>query len=348
MAVKNTAKTSKCVSCGHEYPNAQNHFLKIPYSSLWANNDNYCPICVKCLNEKFEEYRKLYDEVTAVIIICHYIDVPFYYSIYDNIKKKNNTFKIGLYTRTMNGSQYKNKSFATSLIEKQDIGIDPKDYEITKEIKWSKEEQQNRDDAISIIGYDPFEGYPENDRRFLFNDLIKYFDDDIADDTFKLSMIIQIVNNNHQIWRINVLISTLDPIKDATEIKELNRQKNDLVTANDKIAKENEISVKNRSNKDVGKSTLTYLMKDLRQKNFKEAEENFYDQLRSIGSQWAIDMSNKSIKENAMFDENDKEEILQTQREIIQSIQAQLDDTEEKNRLLQIEIEKLKAAENDE
>lgn len=344
MATKKdtNAKIYKCSSCGASYSNPLGYFLKIPYSPLWVSNDKYCPICTKCLNEKFEEYRRVYDEVTALIIMCHYLDVPFYYYVYDNIKKKFGTFKIGLYTRTINGKQYENKSFANTLIEKKELGIEPKEYEKVKEIKWTKEEQKNRDDAIAIIGYDPFEGYPENDRRFLFNDLIKYFDDDISDDTFKLSMIIQIVNNNHQIWRTNVLISTLDPVQDVEKIRELNKQKNDLVSANDKIAKENEISVRNRSDKDIGKSTLTYLMKDLRQKNFKEAEENFYNQLRSEGSQWAIDMSNKSIKENAMFDENDKEEILQIQRDLLQEKTNALEDLEEKYRLLQIELEEMK------
>ena len=75
---------------------------------------------------------------------------------------------------------------------------------------------------------------------------------------------------------------------------------------------------------------------------FKEAEENFYNQLVSAGSQWAIDMSNKSIKENAMFDENDKEEILQIQRDLVQEKQRALDELEEKYRLLQVEVDELR------
>ena len=38
-----------------------------------------------------------------------------------------------------------------------------------------------------------------------------------------------------------------------------------------------------------------------------------------------------------MFDENDKEEILETQRELIQKLQAELDAEKEKNRLLRLE-----------
>ena len=118
--------------------------------------------------------------------------------------------------------------------------------------------------------------------------------------------------------------------------------KQGLVNSNDKIAKENEISVKNRSNKDIGRSTLTYLMKDLREKDFKEAEANYYDQLRSEGTQWAADMSMKAIKQNGFFDENDRGEVFELQREMIQKLQAQVDDLTEEKRLLTIERDELK------
>ena len=83
-------------------------------------------------------------------------------------------------------------------------------------------------------------------------------------------------------------------------------------------------------------------MRDLREKDFKKAEANYYDQLRSEGTLWAISMSNRSIRENGMFDENDLNEMFNTQRELIQKLQAQLDDELEKNRLLTIENKELK------
>ena len=85
MAAKKETQTKiyKCISCGSSYSNPLGYFLKIPYSPLWVSNDKYCPICTKCLNEKFEEYRRVYDEVTALIIMCHYLDVPFYYYVYE-------------------------------------------------------------------------------------------------------------------------------------------------------------------------------------------------------------------------------------------------------------------------
>lgn len=186
-------------------------------------------------------------------------------------------------------------------------------------------------------------GYPEEDRRFLFNQLSPYLeDDDVADDAFKLSQILQIVDNNKQIRQCDVKIANLDPVKDATNIKTLNNIKKDLVASNDKIAKENEISVKNRSNKDVGKSTLTYLMRDLRNKDFDRAEADYYDQLKSVGTQWAVDVSQKALLDHCLFDENDKKEVYETQLKLIESLNRELDDKKEQVRQLLIENEELK------
>lgn len=129
---------------------------------------------------------------------------------------------MGLYLRQINGRQYQYQDFTQSILNGE-VGKSKDDFKKEKEIKWSKQDIQNRDYAIEIIGYDPFMGYPEEDRRFLFNQLSPYLeDDDVADDAFKLSQILQIVDNNKQIRQCDVKIANLDPIKDANDIKTLN------------------------------------------------------------------------------------------------------------------------------
>jgi hypothetical protein len=268
------------------------------------------------------------------------MDIPFYHSLFDSINTNNNIFSVGLYCRQLNNKQYQYLSFSNTIINGE-LNKSDKEVLSEKEVKWSKTELQNKNDVIQTVGYDPFEKYTEEDRRFLFNELVKYFDDDIADDTYKLSQIIQIVNNNNQIRNYDVLISKLDPIKDSNDIKNLNSMKSNLVQSNDKMAKENEISVKNRSNKEVGKSTLTYLMKDLREKNFKEAEANYYYQLKSVGSLWAINMSMKSIEQNGFFDENDIKDIKDIKRQTVIDLQKKVDDLTEEKRLLLLRINEL-------
>lgn len=335
--------TYKCHRCGAEYENPVGKFYKSQWSDSFDKNSRYVPLCKKCVQEKFEEYEKKYGTNTACIFMCYKLDIPYYYSLFDSIIKNNNNFSIGLYTRQLNNRQYQYQDFTQSILNGE-VGKSKDDFEQEKEVKWSKTDIQNRDYAIEIIGYDPFVGYPEEDRRFLFNQLSPYLeDDDIADDAFKLSQILQIVDNNKQIRQCDVKIANLDPIKDATDIKTLNSIKKDLVQSNDKIAKENEISVKNRSNKDVGKSTLTYLMRDLRNKDFDKAEADYYDQLRGEGTQWAMNISQKALLDHCLFDENDKKEVYEMQLKLIDDLNRELDEKKEQVRLLLIENDQLKS-----
>ena len=269
------------------------------------------------------------------------MDVPFYNTLFDSVVEKNSGFVIGHYLRTLNGPQYNNKTFNTTIIEGE-LNKTVADVEEEKEDKWAAVDRQNRDDTLDIVGYDPFEGYPASDRRYLFSELVKYFgEDDLADDQYKLSQIIQIVINNNQVRSCDVRISQLDPVKDIAQIKDLADLKSKIVTASNNIAKENEISVKNRSNKAVGKSTLTYLMRDMREKDIKEVETNFYEMLRSDGAQWAANQSLLAIRQNAMFDDNDVLDIVDSQREMIVSQRTQIDDLLEKNRLLKLEMARI-------
>jgi hypothetical protein len=216
------------------------------------------------------------------------------------------------------------------------------------EENWTDEERKNVETVIEVIGYDPFAGYQSSDRRYLFGELVKYLDDEeVVDDNYKLSQIIQIVNNNNQIRQYDLLIAQLKPLTDSKDIQVLNEMKGKLVQSNDKIAKENEISVKNRSNKDIGKSTLTYLMRDLREKDFDRAEADYYDQLKSAGTQWAAEVSMNAIQKNSFFDENDMREINDIKRQMVVELQEKVDDLMEEKRQLLVEIQKLKNGDSD-
>lgn len=211
-----------------------------------------------------------------------------------------------------------------------------------KEIIWSEQDLKNKLYAIEVVGYDPFEDYPEESKKFLFNALSPYLEDDEnTDDAYKLSQILQIIENNYQVRTCDRKIVGLDPIKNNSDIKMLQEIKKKLVTSNDKIAKENEISVKNRSNKDAGKSSLTYLMRDLREKDFDKAEADYYDQLKSPGSQWAVSVSQKAMLEHCMFDENDRKEVYESQLKLIDDLYKELDSKKEEVRLLLIKVDGL-------
>ena len=378
-ATKRETKKKVCSACGRELPLSTGFYSsKSPMFAV----DGKINICKECFvaNALIEETGEI-DEVKFKNLLRR-TDFPYYRDnlqsatfqyakehgyVSDDDVKYHGADIIKLYMKNVNSlRQLSTKSFEDSekdgFIQKRSSVLKNADADIKmlnpnqkqsksnlissdtdKQVKWSEQDLQNKKYAIEVIGYDPFEDYPEESRKFLFNQLSPYLEDDNnVDDTYKLSQILQIIKNNNQIDICDKKMSILDPLKDADSVKVLNEIKNKLVQSNDKIAKENEISVKNRSNKDAGKSTLTYLMRDLRQKDFDKAEADYYDQLRSPGTRWAVDMSITSIKQNGMFDENDKKEVYEMQLDLIDNLNQQLDEAKEKIRLLTKENDKLK------
>lgn len=368
----------KCNYCHKEKKMTDFYISKSPLFSV----DGRVPVCKECIIKESLNEDGAINEIRLNKILKK-IDRPYYKDLIESsiqsFKKENSFVKnedipyygkdiLKIYFRLIAMRQDRAKSYEDSekdgfihqesnTSKKTKEAISQKYTDIKKEeqstsssipkkvekVKWSDQDKQNKQYAIDIVGYDPFEEYPEEGRKFLFNQLSPYLEDDSnADDAYKLSQILQIIKNNYQIDICDKKMARLDPLKDSENIKTLSDIKNKLVQSNDKIAKENEISVKNRSNKEAGKSTLTYLMRDLREKDFDKAEADYYDQLRSVGTQWAVDMSIKSIKENGLFDENDKKEIYEMQLDMINSLNREVDDLKEKVRLLIIENDRLK------
>lgn len=338
-----------CHCCGKKWFEPDK-FYKVTGNEpfLAEGNKGYIHVCKDCVQKYYEELKKTFSsESFACAVLCSKFNWYWSEKIYLELKaEKFDNFVFGDYLRKICSAAYRNLSFKDTLVEiireeKALIATSDNREEIEKEI-FDDEEFEARQTVVEIVGYDPFQEHSVMDRKYLFRELIKYFDDDIADDPYKLSMIIQLVINNNQIRRLDNQIALLSPLQNADEISKLNTIKKDLVLSNDKIAKENEISVKNRSNKEVGKNTLTFLMKKLRNLDFDKAETDFYDQLKSKGTQWAVDMSFKALSENAYFDENDLRDIGGYRVELVQKLQAENDDLKEEKRMLHNEIKKLK------
>ena len=331
----------KCLICHQELD--ETGFYKTKGSMIWTEYDGRCLFCKDCLAGKFRILRERHGERLATMMLCHFIDAPFIGDVYESRINTGAEFDFGLYMRQLNAKQNTKKSFITSIIEgemgNEELGAR---YDDDREARWSREDKRNKKECVDLLGYDPFDGFADADRKILYGDLLNYLDEDLLEDPFKLNMVIQIVISNNQIRALDLQMAKLNPAKDGAEIKSLTAVKKDLVSNINSISKENEISVRNRSTKQVGKGTLTALMKDLRDKDFGEAEVNFYDMLRSPGTLWAIEQSNNALMEHCLFDENDRQEIFMMQRELIQKLQAELDDTKEELRLVKVENKELR------
>ena len=342
----------KCSCCGKIVQEPEGKFFKVIQNSLYNGNDGFSNICTYCCDDFFARMREKYqDEKIALLVTCAEMGWFFSEKTYMQMKEKNSgDIRLGDYIKRLNLSQNKNLTFVDyvmSSINSEQFLRSKQEADEMMEENWTDEERKNVETVIEVIGYDPFAGYQSSDRRYLFGELVKYLDDEeVVDDNYKLSQIIQIVNNNNQIRQYDLLIAQLKPLTDSKDIQVLNEMKGKLVQSNDKIAKENEISVKNRSNKDIGKATLTYLMRDLREKDFDRAEADYYDQLKSAGTQWAAEVSMNAIQKNTFFDENDMREINDIKRQMVVELQEKVDDLMEEKRQLLVEIQKLKNGDN--
>lgn len=364
---KKTVKTSnmsmpqmdniiRCPMCG-KGKNVKDFYKS--NSPLYANNQGVMVWCKECLVNTYDTYYNILKDIKkSVLITCMKFDIPFGESDYDGAAKqyvnnqKSHIFKI--YMTKINSLGARNNGTTgfdpKFLFFRDDDGRDAITNSLEMEvktleynIKLSEEDLQIKEDVIRLIGYDPFDGYANFDQKFLYNELVSYLDEDTLDDSFKLSQILQLVNNNNQVRKIDLVIATLSNdaktlISNQSEIKSLTTTKKSIVESTDKIAKENSISVKNRGDKKAGKSTLTYMMKDYRELGFEDAEVDYYDQLKALGMKHAADISNKSILEQLRFDENDIDNLIKDQRILIQSLQSQVDDLLEENRQLRIEL----------
>lgn len=340
-------KIYRCTCCGTETNKPESVFYKLPYSTTHQGNDARAHICTECVKELFRKNEEEYSTEFATKVVCAELNVPYYRSVYESICRNYPDFNFGYYIRQINNKQYKDHSFALTLANGELEVSKKKALEqanANAEGKWTVDERRAKNEVIKMMGYDPFEGYHPRDRKVLFSELNNYLnDEELLSDNYKISQVIQIINNNNQINQYDIGISKLDTKRDIDKIKILNGLKKELVTSNEKIAKENGISVKSRGDQKAGKGTLTGLMRDMREKDIKEIEVNFYDQLRSENTRWAIDISMKSMMQNCAFDENDVNEILEDQRKLIVDLQAKTEDLEEEKR--QMKEQELKTEE---
>lgn len=354
--INDDTNSIRCPMCGSR--KSFSHFYKSA-SPIYASNNERMVFCKECVWSTYDVYFNIMGDIkNSVYVTCMKFDIPFSESDFEGMKKQligdAASHPMKIYMQKINSLGAINNGFA---------GFDPsyilgKDLEIRKDVTSALEEEVKnisistslteeekivKNDVIKLIGYDPFLGYSVFDQKFLYNELIPYLDEDTLEDTFKLSQVIQLVNNNNQIRKIDLVIANMSNdtkslVANQGAIKSLSSTKKTIVDNTDKIAKENSISVKNRGDKKAGKSTLTYMMRNLRELGFESAEHDYYDHMKAIGMKRTADISNRSILEQLQFDENDYTSMLKEQREIIQRMQEKLDDLEEENRQLYVQL----------
>lgn len=346
-----------CTYCGDTF--VEGNFYRS--NSKVNKATGHLSICKKCVGEMFDELLLQYkDEKTTLYKLCEQLNVPFYQKAYDGAQTTAEKRKLKIYQTYFSkiNSFGDVNGYGSCFAAGESLDVNKKsivdangnvDLTLTEDIgkntELTDEDKKIKTDVIRLMGYDPFYGYAVFDQKFLYSELLQYLDEDTLDDTFKLSQIIQIVNNNNQVRKMDLVINSLSSnikaiISNNGDIQSLSKIKNQIVQNTDKIAKENSISVKNRGDQKAGKSTLTYIMKNYRELGFEDAEQDYYDQNKANGMKLVADISNRSILDQLQLDENDINDMIIQQRELIQRLQTKVDDLEEENRQLYVKISK--------
>lgn len=358
MAVKKVTdlKEFRCVSHGIK-PIAMENFYRANEGSIYGHL-GCIPICKTCLKKKYNAYLEQYtgDVKFALYNTLRKIDVIFSLDVFHsamNEAKGKKERVLGIYMKNLNSlPQYKNSVWSFDESEPLEIikpeekkSVDEEVSERMNSVKLNERDLQNMNDIIKMVGFDPFSGYTQYDRKFLYEALLPQLDEDIVEDQTALDLILQVLNNSHQIRKIDLYLNTL--YKDMTEyqanmslVGSLTNQKKNIAGINKEMLKNDIFSDKSRNKK----SSLGKVMKYLRELGFEEAEESIFDQLTTKATMDVLDMSHQSIIKQVEWDEVDRAEMFREQRDLIE----QLENEKSKMKIELVELHrKIKLLEGD-
>lgn len=338
----------KCTRCGKRQDDPKGYFVMSKTSPLYTSNELYSTLCFDCATELFDEYKYKYkDEKTALIIICHLLDLCFTDELYEKVKDNAN-FSLGNYLKLLNGTQYKAKNFTTYLVNLLKDGQKTIDtLRENEEAKWNSSDLKNKSYVLQSVGYDCFtdEGYTDANRKFLFNTMADYLTDDVLEDPHKMQRVIALVKTTLQLEIVNRLINNelRQRIPNDSNIKSWTDIKDKLERTINSSASENGLSAKTSGKGGRGSTTLTNIMKEMGENDFDEIKVNLVDiKLSNSYKEIAADNAKALFNElNLTSDEYAR--MLAIQSEEMIALQEKIMLLEEEIRLKKIEIKKLNA-----
>ena len=327
------------------------------------------PICKDCarkialkVDSKNVEHEP---DKESVKLALKYLNKPYLDRIWDSSMQEMENLASGrvksniwvAYIRQISMGQYNGMTYFDSDFYKikTNISEDSFDNSSVENEDSSDEEimsayEQNKKDAIRLLGYDPFSKELTAEQPFLYATLIGYLDaaEEANDDRMRLSSIIEIVKGFNHIEKMNDIIARL--MNDYTNIeanistiKNLEDTKSKITASVLKLAADNGISLKHSVNSTKGENTWTGKVRKMKEMNLRDAEVNLYDAEYSAGLKQVADISNASILKQIMLDENDSADMIIQQRELITKYKRIADEYEEKARILLRENIDLKA-----
>ena len=352
-----------CPRCGETSKNAfypsYNKTNKVSKKTIY---------CKKCINEIYAEALMLLkNDKMAIINICQILNIPFDERVFNSCKEledeesKKNLIesyieKISIYKDIYEiGDSYLDSD--SFLVKDSTITLDDyKQYQedIDKQKEYLKQSKRtdeaikrNREDVIRIVGADPFSAYPEDDAAELYASLLDFLDEDIDPPRFLLNIYIEIIKNFYLLDKINeeMLIQTSDSenlFANAKQIKTLNDTKTNIQNTINKIAADNQISLKTAKDKGDKTKKFTYIIRKLMEyEDLDDVKSNVFDVKTSKAMAEVEKQSFGNMISQLNIEENDYINVLANQRDRIAELENELLKTKEKNRAKTKRISKL-------
>ena len=118
----------------------QGKIPSIKYNCKWCGKDkiesnffkcsveNGIGICKKCAKQKYNELNRECEKHIAILIMCHYLNIAFYFDIFKSLKIGEG---IGYYIRQLNLTQNRNPdTFEQGILKNKVIEFVPIDMKI--------------------------------------------------------------------------------------------------------------------------------------------------------------------------------------------------------------------------
>lgn len=352
-----------CPRCGETSKNAfypsYNKINKVSKKTIY---------CKKCINEIYAEALMLLkNDKMAIINICQILNIPFDERVFNSCKEledeesKKNLIesyieKISIYKDIyeigdfyLDGDSFLIKDSIITLDDYKQYQEDiDKQKEYLKQSKKTDEAiKRNREDVIRIVGADPFGAYPEDDAAELYASLLDFLDEDIDPPRFLLNIYIEIIKNFYLLDKINeeMLIQTSDSenlFANAKQIKTLNDTKTNIQNTINKIAADNQISLKTAKDKGDKTKKFTYIIRKLMEyEDLDDVKSNVFDVKTSKAMAEVEKQSFGNMISQLNIEENDYINVLANQRDRIAELESELLKIKEKNRAKTKRISKL-------
>ena len=317
-----------------------------------------CKDCIRKIALAWDDNRKEFGLCTkqTVMSALEYIDRPFLNRLWDSSyaewanqesQHRRTTIwdayikNVGL--KNYNGMRWRDGDLFTTYIEdaKQVAALEMGNVEAAQTLISSQEVngelENNRNDVIRLLGYDPFEGEKLEDQPLLYSQLIGYLDlGGDNEDMMRTSSAITIVRGFLQQAKLDDKIakSMANSNVNTSELKQLLDSKKNISATISQLAEQSCLSLKHSKNASKGENTFTGIVKKLKDMNLRDAEVNAFDIGTCEGMKQVADISNASIIKQIRLDENDYSEMLVKQREMITKLQEKADQNEEVARVL--------------